>query len=92
MNFPEPTENKLGDLHMDIHQLKHAKSYTDEHFDENGQYEIIMHKETEDILKPRFISGVQLEGTTVADEVGHKQLVAVHIQHLYSRTSTILNS
>ena len=77
---------------MDIYQLKQAKPYTDEHFDENGQYEIIMHKEAEGIPKPRFIPGVQLEGSTVADEVGHRQLVAVHIQHLYFRTSVLLNS
>ena len=43
-NFPELTEGELRDLTMRIYQLKQAKSYTDEHIDEKGSYEIIAHK------------------------------------------------
>lgn len=55
-NFPELTENELRDLTMGIYQLKQAQSYTDEHFDENGQYEIMTHKEEEGILKAQIRS------------------------------------
>ena len=43
-NFPELTEGELRDLTMAIYHLKHAKSYTDGHFDENGSYEIMTKK------------------------------------------------
>ena len=35
---------------------------------------------------------IKLVGGTVAAKVVHKQLVAVHIQHLYSNTKATLNS
>ena len=44
-DFPEVTENELRDLTMCIYQLKQAESYTDEHFDDNGLYEIMTHNE-----------------------------------------------
>ena len=37
-NFPELTEDELRDLKMGIYQLKQAKSYMDEKFDEKGSY------------------------------------------------------
>ena len=35
-NFPELTEDELRYLTMGMYQLKQAKSYTDDHFDEKG--------------------------------------------------------
>ena len=55
-NFPEMTEDELRDLTMGIYQLKQAKSYTDEHFDDNGSYEIMAHKEEDGVLKAQIRS------------------------------------
>lgn len=55
-DFPELTENELRDLTMGVYQLKQARCYTDEHFDENGQYEILAHKEQNNILKAQIRS------------------------------------
>ena len=55
-NFPEFTEDELKDLTMGIYQLKQAKSYTDEHFDEKGSYEIMAHKEDDGVLKAHIRS------------------------------------
>ena len=41
---------------MGIYQLKQAKSYMDEHFDEKGSYEIVTHKENEGVLKAQIRS------------------------------------
>ena len=41
---------------MGIYQLKQAKSYTDEHFDEKGSYEIMEHKEDDGVLKAQIRS------------------------------------
>ena len=53
-NFPEKTGDELRDLTMGIYQLKQAKSYTDEHFDENGSYEIMAHKKEDSVLKAQI--------------------------------------
>ena len=50
-NFQELTEDELRDLTMGIYQLKQAKSYTDEHFDEKVSHEIMAHKEDSDVHK-----------------------------------------
>ena len=55
-DFPELTENELRDLTMGIYQLKQAESYTDEHFDDNGLYEIMTHKEEDNIIKAQIRS------------------------------------
>ena len=55
-NFPELTEDELRDLTMGIYQLKQAKSFTDEHFDENGSYQIMAHKEDDGVLKAQIRS------------------------------------
>ena len=44
-DFPELMENELRDLTMGIYKLRQAASYTDEHSDDNGLYEIMTHKE-----------------------------------------------
>ena len=49
-NFPELTEDELRYLTMGMYQLKQAKSYTDDHFDEKGSYEIMAHKEKDGVL------------------------------------------
>ena len=49
-NFQELTEDELRDLTMGVYQLQQAKTYTDEHFYENGLYEIMAHKEEDDVL------------------------------------------
>ena len=41
---------------MGIYQLKQAKSYRDEHFDEKGSYEIMAHKEDDGVLKAQICS------------------------------------
>ena len=41
---------------MGIYQLKLAESYTDEHFDDNGLYEIMTHKEENNIIKAQIRS------------------------------------
>ena len=55
-NFPELTEDKLRDLTIGIYKPKQAKSYTDEHFDEKGPYEIMAHKEIDGVLKAQIRS------------------------------------
>ncbi|MCG7879800.1 MAG: transposase family protein, partial [Candidatus Thiodiazotropha endolucinida] len=55
-SFPELTEDELRDLTMGVYQLKQAKAYTDEHFDENGSYEIMTHKEEDGVLKAQIRS------------------------------------
>ena len=42
-DFPQLTEAEMRDMTMVVYQLKQADSYTEEHTDENGQYEIIVH-------------------------------------------------
>ena len=41
---------------MGIYQLKQAISYTDEHFDEKGPYDIIAHKDDDTVLKAQIRS------------------------------------
>ena len=53
-NFPELTEDELRDLKMGIYQLKQAKSYMDENFDEKGSYNIMAHKD-DVVLKAQII-------------------------------------
>ena len=47
---------ELRELTVGIYQLKQAKSYTDEHFDEKRSYEIIAHKEDDGVLKAQIRS------------------------------------
>ena len=55
-DFPELMENELRGLTMCIYQLKQAESYTDEHFDNNGLYEIMTHNEEDNIIKAQIQS------------------------------------
>ena len=55
-NFSDLTEDELRDLTKGIYQLKQVQSYTDEHFDENGSYEIMAHKEEDGVLKTQISS------------------------------------
>lgn len=55
-DFPQLTEAELRDMTMGIYQLKQADSYTDEHTTEAGQYEIMIHKEEDGILKAQIKS------------------------------------
>ena len=55
-NFPELTEDEVRVQTMGMYQLKQAKSYTNEHFDENGSYEIMAQNEDGGVLKAQIRS------------------------------------
>ena len=54
--FPEWTKDEVRVLTMGIYQLKQAKFHTNEHFDENGSYEMMTHKEDDGVLKAQIRS------------------------------------
>ena len=53
-NFPELTKDEVRVLTMGIYQLKQAKLHMNKHFDENGSYEIMAHKEDDGVLKAQI--------------------------------------
>ena len=56
LNFPQLSEEDLRSLTMGIYQLKQSYSYSVEHCDEEGLYEIYVGKAMDDILCVRIQS------------------------------------
>lgn len=49
-DFPVMSEEDLRNLTLGIYQIKQAKSYTREHFDSEGEYQIFLHKIEDGLL------------------------------------------
>ena len=50
------SEEKLRELTIGVYQLKQAKSYTNEHLDDNGEYEIHIHRVDDTLIKVKLQS------------------------------------
>jgi len=55
-DFPKLTLNELRNLTLGTYQIKQAKSYTEEHFNDSGLYELLVHKERSDIIRVQLQS------------------------------------
>lgn len=56
MDFPQLTLDDLRTITMGIYQLKQAPCYTKDHLNEDGQYELLVFKETEGLIKVKIQS------------------------------------
>ena len=54
--FPQISEDQLYELTHGIYQLKQAVHYTNEHFDQHGDYEVHTHNEAPDLLRAHIQS------------------------------------
>lgn len=55
-DFPRLTFEELKELTLGVYQLKQASSYTTEHFNDDGMYELYSYKESADILRVKIQS------------------------------------
>lgn len=55
-DFPRLTVDELKQITFGVYQLKQARSYTEEHLDEDGLYKIFTHKEASDIVRVKIQS------------------------------------
>lgn len=49
-DFPRLTINELHNLTLGVYQIKQRKSYTEEHLNDLGLYELYVHKEHNNII------------------------------------------
>jgi len=55
-DFPKLTLNELRNLTLGIYQIKQAKYYTEEHLNNSGLYELLVHEERSDIIRVQLQS------------------------------------
>lgn len=55
-DFPILTEEELSNITLGVYQLKMAKSYSKEHFAEDGSYDILYNNEIVDVLRVKIQS------------------------------------
>jgi hypothetical protein len=54
--FPRLSIDQLRELTLGVYQLKQARSYTQEHFSQDGSYELLLHKQCEGVLRVKIQS------------------------------------
>ncbi|XP_061186276.1 uncharacterized protein LOC133194310 [Saccostrea echinata] len=56
ITFPKLTEDEIRELAIGVYQLKTAKSYSSEHFTDDGSFEVLVSNEIPNIISARIQS------------------------------------
>jgi hypothetical protein len=72
LNFPALSLDYIKELTLGVYQLKQAKSYTQEHLNDNGLYEFEFITEKKDLIKIKLISR-HLSNTIYRYDINNKQ-------------------